>query len=109
MRIRENFGLREAFGGYPLIEVLIKAIRCRLSKVPLFLSSTYRQGRHINCLVTFRVFDQTKLKNKQTELLLFFISFRPSSVTPYHDHYWVVVLQPKTAAIGKLGSVPLLY
>ena len=47
--MREHFVIREAFHGYPLIEVLIMERGYRLSMVPFVLSSVavYSQGSRI--------------------------------------------------------------
>ena len=77
--MREHFVLREAFHGYPLIEVRIMARGYRLSMVPFVLASVsvYRQGRHIDGRVVgvslapgcfFGLFEQTKLKTQKTGL-----------------------------------------
>ena len=42
-------------------------------------------------------------------LFLVCLSVGPVSVAPYRVHYWVVVFQPRTAAIGILDSVPLEF
>ena len=47
LRMREHFGLREAFHGYPLIEFLIMEREYRLSIVTFFIDLVSRQGRHI--------------------------------------------------------------
>ena len=33
----------------------------------------------------------------------------PASVTPYHVHYWVVEVHPRTAAIRSLDCIPLKF
>ena len=53
LRMRENFGLRESFHGYPLKEVLIKTIGYRLLMVHIVLLLAYSQGRSFDCLVSF--------------------------------------------------------
>ena len=66
--MREKFGPRGALHVYPLIEVITKAIRYMLYMATFFLALAYSWGQRFKFLVNFRVFDKTKLKNKQTEL-----------------------------------------
>ena len=66
--MRKHFGMSKAFNGYPLIEVLIKAIGYRLSMVPFFLALAYHWGRRFNRLVAFSSFLSNKTQKLKTGL-----------------------------------------
>ena len=75
--MREHFGLREAFHGYPLIEVFIMEIGYGLLIMPFVLASLFRRGRRIlgRVLGAFRAsgcffggFEQTEFKTQKIGL-----------------------------------------